>query len=69
MLIEYEYKYKAENGSWENAKGGTEINEEKFEMVMNKCKEWKCSLSDVVIFLIENLTEESADQLIGNMMF
>lgn len=69
MQIKFEFKYEAESGYYENGKGVTEVDEEKFKMVMNKCKEWKCSFADVITFMINNLTEESAEQLIGNMMF
>lgn len=67
MIIKYEYKYECENKEWGKGKGSTEISERKWNLFNQKCNEYKCNMTEVICHIIENLTEESAEELISTM--
>lgn len=67
MELKYEIKLNFENGEFRGSHGATEIDYEKIKRIENICKERKYKLSDIIEFLIENIDEESINQIIETM--
>lgn len=70
MTVNYDFKITAEdNTKILDSRGDIPLNIEKFKEIEKICFEWGYSTTDLITFFIENLTLESAEELLSTMQY
>lgn len=68
QIVNFEYKMISEDHQYKTGGHGTmEFDIEKFKKIEKIAFEWGYSITDLIAFFVENLNEDSAEQLLSTM--